>query len=246
MTAFSDAELYSRGMATLIASWEEYARGAPGAAVFRAPGATCAVFPHDPERDFYNNALLKPHLSASERAEALLAMATTYAEAGVTRFAAWVHESDLAMRAALERNGYALDTSTRAMGMSLGGIPVPEPDLELRSPNWSEYLHLLGLPANFLRQADRTALRLVVASLGGEDAASVVTFDYGEDCGIYNVVTLERARRRGLGTALTAIQLHHARQRGCQSASLQSTPMAEGVYAALGFRDLGRILEYTP
>ena len=31
--------------------------------------------------------------------------------------------------------------------------------------------------------------------------------------------------------------------RGCQTASLQSTQMAEGVYAAVGFSDLGRILE---
>jgi len=30
------------------------------------------------------------------------------------------------------------------------------------------------------------------------------------------------------------------------TASLQSTPMAERVYAAIGFRDLGRFLEYVP
>jgi hypothetical protein len=37
-----------------------------------------------------------------------------------------------------------------------------------------------------------------------------------------------------------------ARDRGCETASLQSTPMAERLYAALGFRDLGRFLEYVP
>jgi predicted GNAT family acetyltransferase len=58
--------------------------------------------------------------------------------------------------------------------------------------------------------------------------------------------TLEHARRRGLGTALTAQHLHDALARGCQTASLQSTPMAERVYAAVGFRDLGRILELRP
>ena len=45
---------------------------------------------------------------------------------------------------------------------------------------------------------------------------------------------------------LTAIHLHDARARGCRTASLQSTAMAERVYAAAGFRDLGRILEYVP
>jgi len=61
-----------------------------------------------------------------------------------------------------------------------------------------------------------------------------------------HVTTLERARRRGLGTALTAVAAHDALARGCQTASLQSTRMAESVYVAVGFRDLGRILEYVP
>jgi hypothetical protein len=47
-------------------------------------------------------------------------------------------------------------------------------------------------------------------------------------------------------TALIARHLHDAAQRGCSTASLQSTAMAERVYAAAGFRDLGRILEYVP
>ena len=40
--------------------------------------------------------------------------------------------------------------------------------------------------------------------------------------------------------------LHDALNRGCHTASLQSTAMAERVYAAVGFRDLGQILEYVP
>jgi predicted GNAT family acetyltransferase len=63
---------------------------------------------------------------------------------------------------------------------------------------------------------------------------------------IVNVGTAERARRRGFGTALTVAQPYDARARGCTTVSLQSTPMAERVYAAAGFGDLGRILEYVP
>jgi hypothetical protein len=40
--------------------------------------------------------------------------------------------------------------------------------------------------------------------------------------------------------------MHDARERGCSTASLQSTAMAERVYAAVGFRNLGAILEYVP
>jgi len=73
-----------------------------------------------------------------------------------------------------------------------------------------------------------------------------MAFDHHGDCGIYNVGTLEPFRRRGLATALTAVLLRDAVARGCLTASIQATPMAEGVYASLGFRDLGRYLEYTP
>ena len=62
------------------------------------------------------------------------------------------------------------------------------------------------------------------------------------DCGIYNVGTLEHARRRGLGTALTALLVYEALVRGCETASLQSTKMAKHLSAAVGFRNLGRIL----
>jgi hypothetical protein len=39
--------------------------------------------------------------------------------------------------------------------------------------------------------------------------------------------------------------LRGALARGCETATVQATPMAERLYAALGFRDLGRILEYA-
>ena len=38
---------------------------------------------------------------------------------------AWVQESDQPMRAALERRGYTMATTTRAMGMELDDIALP-------------------------------------------------------------------------------------------------------------------------
>ena len=246
MTEFSDAELYARGVEALVASWEAYALGARGAVVTRGLGVSVAVFPSGPESSVYNNALLERGLGVTARAAALDEMEAAYAAAGVTRFAAWVHERDTAMRADLERRGYTFDSSTRAMGMALADLRLPRPEIELGSLEWAGYVRLFGLPDGLLSGADHRMFHLVVANLGGEPAASAMAFDHGGDCGIFNVTTLEHARRRGLGAALTALQLHDARDRGCQTASLQSTPMAEGVYAAAGFRDLGRILEYVP
>lgn len=246
MTALTDADLYLRGTDTLLASWEEYARGAAGAAVHRLPGVAAAVFPNGPERTVYNNALLDRDLAAAERAEAIEAMEAAYAASGVTRFAAWAHETDLAMQGDLERRGYTLEETTRAMGMTLDDIRLPRPEIELARADWPEYLRASEFPPGLLAGADPAAFHVLVRRLDGENVAVALAFDLGTDCGIYNVGTLEHARRRGLATALTTVALHDARARGCQTASLQSTEMAERLYAAMGFRDLGRFLEYGP
>jgi GNAT superfamily N-acetyltransferase len=246
MTAMTDTELYLHGTETLLASWEEYARGASDAARQRLPGVAAAVFANEPERSVYNNAVLERELAAIERADALDAMEAAYAAAGVARFAAWVHESDRAMRVDLERRGYTPDTSTRAMGMRLDDIRVPRPEIDLGSTDWDDYLRIFGLPPGLLSGADHSVFHLLVARDGGENVATALAFDREGDCGIYNVGTLEHARRRGLATALTTVHLHEALARGCRTASVQSTKMAERVYAAVGFRDLGQILEYVP
>jgi GNAT superfamily N-acetyltransferase len=242
----TDADLYARGTATLLGSWEAYARGSRGAAVIRSAGVAAAVFPAEPERAVYNNALLEPDLAPAARAAALDAMAAGYARAGVPRFAAWVHESDEAMRGDLEARGYALVEFTRAMGMDLRDIRLPRPEIDLARPDWAEYLRIIEVPPGLLSGVDQQAFHVLIARLRGESTAAAMAFDLGADCGIYNVSTLERARRRGLGTALTALAVHQAAARGRRTASLQSTEMAERVYAAVGFRDLGRILEYGP
>jgi hypothetical protein len=241
-----DAALYRAGTATLLASWEEYARGAEDAALLRLDGVAAAVFPHQPERAVYNNALLERDLERTARAAALDAMAAAYTAAGVDHFAAWVHESDEPMRHDLERRAYAVDTTTRAMGMSLHDIAQPRPPHSFRRAGWPEYLAAEQLPPDLLKGADHEALHLLVACDGGEIVSAALAYDFEDDCGVYNVTTAVRARRRGLGTAITTAQVYAARDRGRRTASLQSTPMGEHVYAAVGFRNLGRILEFTP
>ena len=240
------ASFYVRGAQTLVASWKAYARGAQGAAVRHLPGVAAALFPHEPERGVYNNALLERDLGDGSRAAALDALEAAYAVAGVSRFAAWTPGTDLPLRRDLERRGYTLDTSTRAMGLSLDDLDLPRPQIRLEPASWEEYLRAEGLPPTFLADADHAAFHALVTRVNGEIVGSALAYDHGSDCGIYNVSTAEQFRRRGLGTALTAAQLYDAQARGRRTASLQSTALAERVYAAAGFRDLGRILEYLP
>ena len=245
MIVLTDQDLYVRGCRTALAAWEEYARAAECAAVHRLPGVGAAVFPRGPERAVYNNAILDGELSATGRAGALDAMHAVYVEAGIDDYAAWVHESDIAMRADLERRGYAVHETTRAMGMATAAVRVPRPHLDLAPADWAEHLRVNDLPPDLLAGVDASAFHLPIARLDGESVAAAMGYDADGDRGVYNVGTLERARRHGLGTALTALLVHDAADRGCRTASLQSTAMAERVYAAVGFKDLGRILEYV-
>ncbi|MDN2499338.1 hypothetical protein FHY52_22050 [Nocardia nova] len=244
-TTTSDAELFRRGMRTLVASWEANALGAADAAVHHLDGVVAAVFPSGPERDVYNNAVLGQGLSKAGRAEAIEAMESHYHRAGVDRFAAWVCEDDTWMREDLERRGYLVSETTRAMGLDLDRLVSPRPRVDAAPPAWSDYQRLF-LPDRLLAGLDPATYRVALARLGNDIVAAAICLDVGGDCGIYNVETLEPARRRGLATSLTLLQVYDARDRGCTTASLQSTPMAERVYAAIGFRDLGRIIEYVP
>ena len=244
--ASSDANLYRRGVATLLAAWDQYAHASEGAAVHRLAGVAAAVFPTEPERGVYNNAILKCALPASGREEAIVAMEAAYANAGVTRYAAWVHETDRRLRSDLERRGYTLDEVTRAMGMALDDIRAPRPELELGPADWSEHLRIAEVNPGLLSGLGADAFHVLVGRARGENVVTGIAFDFDADCGIYNVGTLAPARRRGLGTALTLMHLHDALARECQTASIQATSMAERLYAAVGFRDLGRILEYVP
>ena len=216
----------------------------------RLSGVAAAVFPTEPERSVYNNALLDRDLGAADRATAVDAMEAAYAAGGVGRYAAWVHESDGGMRGELSARGYTLEESTRAMGMPLDDDAAPpRREVDLGPADWREYLEylrVLGLPAGLLSGADPTAFHVLVARSGGENVASAIAFDHDRDCGVFNMSTLEAARRGGLGTALTARHVRDAAARGCSTASLQSTEIAERLYATAGFRDLGRFLEYVP
>jgi ribosomal protein S18 acetylase RimI-like enzyme len=135
------------------------------------------------------------------------------------------------------------------MGMSLSDLRLPRPQLDLAPPDWAGYVRYLAtfdVPDGLLAGVDPQPFHLLLARVDGATVGTALGFDLDGDCGVYNVSTLEHARRRGIGTALTALLLHDAAARGCRTASLQATPMAERVYAAVGFRDLGRFLEYAP
>ena len=107
-----DPELYDRSIATLLACWEEIARGSADAALERLPGVTVAVFASGPERAVYNNAVLGEGLGVHERPAAVDAMESVYSSAGVERFrgvGARGRHRDVARVARARLHGYGID-----------------------------------------------------------------------------------------------------------------------------------------
>lgn len=240
----SDAELYDRSVRTLLACWGHIASGSADARVEHLPGVAIAVFPTGPERAVYNNAVVSEELSAVERRTTLDAVEGTYDAAGIDGYTVWVREQHSAMAGLLVDRGFRIQESTRAMGLTLDELAVLPPAADVDPVEPSVHLRLIGVPDLWVA-ADPEPFKACVVRSGPLEVATAVAFDCLGDCGIFNVVTIPSARRRGFASALTTAMLTAAVTRGCTTASLQATPMAEKLYAAAGFRDLGRFIEYA-
>jgi ribosomal protein S18 acetylase RimI-like enzyme len=62
----------------------------------------------------------------------------------------------------------------------------------------------------------------------------------GAVAGIYDMGVAPKARRRGIGLALTTAACRRAGELGCRYATLNATDEGEAVYSRAGFRSLGR------
>jgi len=115
-----------------------------------------------------------------------------------------------------------------------------------------EVMVLSGISAEYatrifpveLLEVDHAAYFL--ASLDGERvgiSTAVLTRPSG---GIYSVATLEPARRRGVGSAVTWAAVDAIRDWGCSAAVLQSSEMGYPVYRAMGFEQVTRYRRFGP
>jgi ribosomal protein S18 acetylase RimI-like enzyme len=59
------------------------------------------------------------------------------------------------------------------------------------------------------------------------------------DCTFYFVATAPEFQGRGFGLSVMQAALHHAKQNGCTTATLQSSKHGPPLYLKLGLRDLG-------
>ena len=92
-------------------------------------------------------------------------------------------------------------------------------------------------------EGDLPWYRLVGLLHGKPVAISEVYLGAGV-AGVYGVTTVERARRRGIGSAVTAAAYLAARDRGCRVGVVIGAEMGVGVYRRLGFRPYCHLTHY--
>ncbi|WP_250003696.1 GNAT family N-acetyltransferase [Actinoplanes sp. M2I2] len=216
-------------LASLARSWEALAAPHDDAAVTRGDGFFAARFARHP---VLNNAvLLDPARVGDARA----------VFEGTGSYAIW--SADEPAGAALAAAGLRRDMTTVPMRADLAALDeAPGPDdgvLVEVDP---------GVVATIC-EVDDELLRdvpglLAFATAGHESC--LVLLDAGDDVNVSFVETRPADRRRGLARAVLRRALWEARRRGYASASLQSTEMAETLYAGAGFVPVGRWQEWVP
>lgn len=166
------------------------------------------------------------------------------------RITPFVHPSEL--DAELERRSYARFDLTLAQGVTLPRPPdLPDLEVELRKADVRSFVEAVAAMRRSSRQALEAHLeRLleaplpsgrVFAWLDGRPVACGQWMLHDGLAGVYDVITAEDARGRGLATLVTAHLLAQAWERGASFAHLQvdeSNAPALAVYRKFGFATL--------
>ncbi len=234
------------GQDTLVASWNAVARTSFGATVVRSPRAIVATFPSFAPM---NNAIMLGVHDVDLAAETKQ-LRTAYARAGVSSWAVWIPSPATSFEAEdtiHEINGLRRDTTT----------------LVMKTRNLTNFRTSTAARSALMATTARAGDEPVPAAALGEPSteeglagwvivdddvavAGAYRFLHGSDCVIYAVGTAAASRRRGLARTLVEHVLADAARLGASTATLQSTPMAQGLYESLGFEPAGRYEEWVP
>jgi GNAT superfamily N-acetyltransferase len=92
---------------------------------------------------------------------------------------------------------------------------------------------------------DRPECVIYVGYAGGAPVVSGLGWRTGRTIGVYSIATIEPARGRGYGAAMTARVVADGVHAGCDAAALQASEMGRPIYERLGFRTVVNYVAYV-
>ena len=183
-------------------------------------------------------------------------------------FSWWVGPADQpgALPTLLEKGGLQHAESETAMTIEISALRMPDLDpqgLEVRRVRTTSELSQFARTVSGTDNPDDPLVKFYELSagtllseespqhfyVGYLDHQPVATAEMtlaGDVAGLYAITTLPEMRRRGFGSALTAVPLLDARLRGYRAAVLQASAAGASIYHRLGFQDFGEIHEFKP
>jgi len=90
------------------------------------------------------------------------------------------------------------------------------------------------------QSAERSTIRTFLAARDGAPLATSTLVSAAGVAGLYNVGTLPDARRTGLGRLVSVAAMVAGRDAGYRVGVLQSSPLGEPIYRAIGFEERAR------
>jgi GNAT superfamily N-acetyltransferase len=211
----------------------------------------------------YHNAVVWADLApgeADQEIEASLERMRAHGVPGSWHVGPSMRPSDLEQR--LTAHGFEYGGDDIGMAADLSEVPegVPTPDGfavervrdEAGLADWVEALgsgfgegpveaEWVGEAYRKLGFDDEGPLLHYLGRLGGEPVATTTLYLGAGVAGVYFVSTVEHARRRGIGAAITLTALREAGDLGYRSGVLGSSEMGYPVYRRLGLREHCRI-----
>lgn len=163
----------------------------------------------------------------------------------------------------LERYGFTSDGQIPGMAVNLTtlneNLPIPTGLIIQRVEDhkilkqWNQVFAAgFGLPDfaadafyDYMCAIDLDTTPAYIGWLDNQPVATSLLVLAGGIAGIYNVATLPRVRRQGIGAIMTLTPLREARNRGCRVGILQASQMGVGVYRTLGFQEYCKISQYV-
>ena len=248
MNAIDRRELRNRQRESQRAFYSAMAGGSEGARLVTFDGIQATIVPVREWFSIFNSVFYQ---RPSELQQAHSTLAAEYDAAGIKAWTVWVPPDDADAASLLQALGHALDSTPMLFAAPIEALDLqPRIALDLDpEPTWEmvctvndrahDVLEPWSMAAVF-RKMDDPASHLHVVRKDGAPVAALIARDHDGDCYFWFVATVPESQGSGLASQLIRQALREARERGCTSTSLESTKVAERMYAQLGYQPFGR------